>query len=347
MALFKREEQVEEDFEMEERGFVRPKKNLSLKEEPEWKRTRPGSRRGKKNEFNKPWGKKERYIVLGVLLFTVITATILALSSRSWKLPGIPRIKIPEINIFKGETIIITKEGVTKDPNKEKGERIVKEFRTATKDLTGIYALYVTDLGTGYSFGVNENETMDAASLIKLPVMALTYKEAEAGVIKLDDEPKGSDKTYRELLRAMGKRSDNTAQLAVVEILGRSQVQKTATDLGMANTNYEENITTPRDVGEYFEKLWNGKIISSTNKEEMLSFLTDTIYEDYLKKGVPEDTRVAHKFGVLLHVINDAGIVYTEKPYVVVIMTKGIVEKETIEAFPKLSKIVYDVMTEK
>jgi beta-lactamase class A len=345
MALFTKEEPIEEEFEMEERGFIRPKKIFSSKEEPEWKRGRSGSKRGKKKELNRPWGKKERYIVLGVLLFTVITATVLALSSRAWKLPGIPRINIPKINLFKGETIIINKEISGKDPNKEKSEKIIKEFRSATKDLTGIYAFYVVDIKTGYSFGVNENETMDAASLIKLPVMALTYKQVEAGVIKLDDKPKGSERTYRELLRAMGKRSDNTAQLTVVEVLGRSQVQKTASELGMTNTNYEENETTPRDIGEYFEKLWNGKIMDNTDKEEMLSFLTDTIYEDYLKKGIPESVRVAHKFGVLLHVINDAGIVYTEKPYVVVIMTKGIVEKETIEAFPKLSKIIYDGMT--
>lgn len=337
MGFLKREPE-EEDFEMEERGFVRPKKAISPQVEPGWKK------RKKKDNF-KPWGKKERYLLLAVLISTVLISSILALSSRAWKIGGFPKIALPKISLFKEEVLVVTKDNVSENPIKEKGEKIIKEFREKTRDLSGIYALYVSDLSSGYSFGVNENETMDAASLIKLPVMAAVYRSSEAGEINLDDKAKGSDRSYRDLLRAMGKRSDNTAQTIVIGGLGKPMIEKTISDLGMTNTSYEENQTTARNIGEYFEKLWNGKIMDSKNKEEMLGFLTDTIYEDYLKKGVPEDVRVAHKFGTLLHVINDAGIVYSKNPYVVVVMTKGVVDKEAIEKFPVLSEIVYENMT--
>jgi beta-lactamase class A len=335
MGIFNREP-VEEGEVVEEKQGFRPKK-LASPDSPDWKKR-------KKKEMVKPWGKSERYFVLGVILVTVIASAILALSARAWKLPGLPQLKVPSLNIFKSEVIVVEGNKQVNEPNKVRGDKIISDFRKTVNNLSGIYALYVIDLSSGYSFGVNENETMDAASLIKLPVMALTYKLVESEEIKLDETPKGSDRTYRELLRAMGKRSDNTAQLSIVEVLGRPNVQKEASDLGMINTNYENNETSPKDIGEYFRKLWTGKIMNNIDKEEMLSFLTDTIYEDYLKAGVPEEVRVAHKFGIITHVINDAGIVYTDKPYVVVIMTKGIIEKEAKDIFPTLSKLVYEEM---
>jgi hypothetical protein len=38
--------------------------------------------------------------------------------------------------------------------------------------------------------------------------------------------------------------------------------------------------TSPQDVGVFFEELWKGNIVKSENKEEILNFLTDTLYED-------------------------------------------------------------------
>jgi len=70
--------------------------------------------------------------------------------------------------------------------------------------------------------------------------------------------------------------------------------------------------------------------------------LTDTIYEEHLVKGIPEDIKVAHKYGREVHVVNDAGIVYVDNPYIVVIMTKGVIESEADEIFPELSKIIFD-----
>jgi len=46
-----------------------------------------------------------------------------------------------------------------------------------------------------------------------------------------------------------------------------------------------------------------------------------------------------------VHVVNDAGIVLTDNPFVVVIMSKGVVEKEADEIFPTLSKLVFEGMS--
>jgi len=112
----------------------------------------------------------------------------------------------------------------------------------------------------------------------------------------------------------------------------------------MVDTSLTKNETTPYDIGIFFEELWRGNLLSEESKKELLESLTDTIYEDWLSAGVPESIRVAHKFGRELHVVNDAGIVYSQKPFIVVLLSKGIVEAEADAIFPELAKMVYEAV---
>ena len=277
----------------------------------------------KRKEPPKPWGKRERYFVLTVFLATVLTAASLAVSARDFKLPGLSGFSFskPDLNFsfFKEETITI---GKKVDAQKEKSEEIVKNFEEKTKPLSGTYALYVIDLTSGFSFGVNEEKTMQAASLIKLPVML--YAES-----KVDDAK----------IEAMGKKSDNAVFNELVKKFGENNLNSyIVNDLGMTKTSIAENETTPKEMADLLKKIYDA------NNEKILGFLTDTIFEDWLAKGIPDGVRVAHKYGREVHIVNDAGIVYADKPYIVVIMTQGVVEKEADGILPELSKLVYDGM---
>jgi beta-lactamase class A len=321
--------------------------------------------RGKRKEPPKPWGKKERYLVFFVLIFMVLIPGLLALSAREWKLPGFPRIILPSLEFFKGGTIIL--EGPTsprlRGVNEEVMNNITSQFKEETKNLSGVYGLYVVDLSNGYSFGISQDETFTAASLIKLPVMAGMYMKQEAGSLNLDSKytlknsdkssgsgslyskPEGYQITYRNLVQLMGKQSDNTAYHICKNLLGDEQIESVMAKIGMLKTSLADNTTTPKDVGTFFEELYRGNVLNDDNKNELLNNMTDTIYEQWLAAGVPKDVQVAHKFGREVHVVNDAGIVFAnDRPYVVVIMTKGVVEHEADEVFPKLSKIVYENM---
>jgi len=339
MALFKKEE--------EEKKKSLAKKKKDSKDNP---KTRT---RNKKKEF-KPWGKKERYWVLGVLLGTILVSGILAMSARSWKLPGLPRFSLPS---FGSGTIIIEKKG--NDLN-ETAKEVINAFREKTKSLSGVYGLYVIRLSDNTSYGISQNETFEAASLIKLPVMAAFYMEAENGDLDLETEyslkdedkvsgsgslygkPEGTILSYEDLVRYMGQQSDNTAFNVAINILGEEKVKETIKEIGMTGTSYEENETTPYDIGLFFQKLWDGEIVSKKSRDKILDSLTDTIYEEWLVAGIPDGIDVAHKFGREVHVINDAGIVFTDEPFVLVILSKGVVEREADEIFPELSKTVYD-----
>jgi beta-lactamase class A len=185
---------------------------------------------------------------------------------------------------------------------------------------------------------------MKAASLMKLPVMATVYRQAESGEIDLDVKVPGSASTYRQLLEAMGNRSDNAAQIKVVSAIGKENIQEMIKDIGMESTSFEENLTSPQDIGLFFQRLWKGLVITQGNKDEMLGFLTNTIYEDWIPKGIGQ-VRVAHKYGRELHVVNDAGIVFSEPGFVLVIMSDGVIESEADKLIPEIAAEIYRIET--
>jgi beta-lactamase class A len=313
----------------------------------------------KRREPVKPWGKKERYLVLIVLAGTVLTSAILALSARDWKLPGLPRLTPSSFDFLGSETIVIEKGG-----RQDKDALALLGFNKALKDLSGTYGLYVIRLSGGSSYGVAATEIFQAASLIKLPVLGTLYQEAERGKFNLEGKytlrdsdkiagsgslagkPAGTVLTFRELAKLMGNQSDNTAYGIVVRTLGGDKVNAFMKAVGMNDTSIENNETTPHDIGIFFHKLYQGEIVSAKSRDEILGYLTKTIYENWLVAGIPSDVRVAHKYGRELHVVNDAGIVFTPKPFILVIMSRGIIESEADSVFPDLAKIIYDVESE-
>lgn len=361
MAFIGFGKKIEEDINDAEEEFIPSRESLKTKKNPGFEDKRKFKR---KKEPSKPWGKKERLLVFWVLIVTVVSSAILGLSAREWKLPGLPRIKLPDFKIFNAETIIIEKTDEEADQLiRERGNYIIEKFKTEVGELSGIYGFYVVDLNTGYGFGLFEKEEFQAASLVKLPIMAGMYAKAEAGSLNLDDKytlkdsdktagagslyskPEGYQITYRNLINLMGKQSDNTAFTIGKHILGDEGITEIINKIGIPNTSISQNLTTPKDIGVFFEELWQGNIIDKKNQVELLDSITDTIYEQWLVAGVPEEIRVAHKFGRELHVVNDAGIVYSKRPYIAVIMTKGIIEREADNIFPSLSKIIYEGMT--
>jgi len=237
---------------------------------------------------------------------------------------------------------------------------VLEEIKNLTKDLLGTYGVYVYRFEDGKEYGLQQNEIFPAASLMKLPVILTLYQEAEAGKINLEEEykllekdkrggagilqsrPAGEVYTYRKLAELMGQYSDNTANNVLVKILGPEKIQQTIDNLGMKKTNFAEYETTPQDIGLFFRKLYEGGVVTSQHKEEILKFLTKTGFEDRIPAGIPKEVRVAHKIGTEIGVFSDAGIVFSQKPFVLVIMSREAKESEAKEALPKIAKAVWE-----
>lgn len=247
---------------------------------------------------------------------------------------------------------------VTPTPKLQQEKQAVEEM---TKPLRGKYGIYFQDLETRDYFEINGKEIFPAASLIKLPVILTLYREADAGKINLDEvyrlqavdkrdgagsliyKPVGFEITYRKMTELMGKQSDNTAFYIISKILGATKIQETIDALGMRSTSFEQQTTTPEDIGLFFRKLYRERVVSEKGKEEILAFLTDTIWEDRIPAGVPKGIKVSHKIGTLPGVISDAGIVFSPKLFILVIMSDEANEIEAQKALPEITKKIYDL----
>jgi hypothetical protein len=173
----------------------------------------------------------------------------------------------------------------------------------------------------------------DGCFLIKLPVMGLTYKLSEEGKIDLDTGYTKED----------GKHSDNAVFMSMRKFLGDEEIQGYIDSLGMKDTDLKSNETSAYDMGLILTKLWKGELMNTSNRDEMLSFLTDTDFENWIRAGIPEEVVVSHKYGRETHIINDAGIILAEKePFVLVILSEGIIDSEANEVIPQISSVVWD-----
>ena len=359
----KRKEEDVDDFDTEEdveEGSIKLKgKKIKDKDFKDLKSENKKAR----VEVQKPWGKKERFIVLAFFLATTIISAILGLSSRKWKLPGFPRFGVPniELPVINQKKIIMEENNLDLKKTKEAKD----SFLGLISNLTGVYALRVVRLKNGSGYGVNEDTKITAASLIKLPTLAALYQESETQGFDLDGKyvlinedkvggsgslsrkPAGYEITFRNLANLMGKQSDNTAFNIVRKTLGDVKINAVITKAGMSSTSLENNQTTASDISRYFESLWSGNLVSGKSRDEILGFLTDTIYESWLAAGIPEGIEISHKYGREVHVVNDGGIVKAKEPYVIVVLSEGIVDKEADETLPKISKSIYEIETAK
>jgi len=237
---------------------------------------------------------------------------------------------------------------------------ILANVTNLTKDLRGEYGLYVYRFDDQNEYSLRQNEIFPAASLMKLPAMICFYQEVEKG--NLDPETKynlreidkvfgagilqsklsGSTYTYQQLIEYMGQYSDNTAFKVIRRVLGDEKIKQTINDLGLSQTSLADFTTTPKDIGRLFQKLYQGKIINDEHRDEMLKFLIKTAFEDWLPKGIPSDVRIAHKIGKDLGTFSDGGIIFADKPYIIVVMSKDAREIEANEVLPKISGLVWE-----
>lgn len=355
----------EDDEFVDEEELIQEEENLENRRLRRKLRDLHSENKKNRNEPPKPWGKKERLIVGGFFLLTTLTATMMFLFSHDFKLPGIPRITLNKIN-FKnpfGEEVIQIGQKSISIKDDAKALTAISHFKKFTTPLSGHYGFFVYRLTDSEGYGVSNNEKFQGASLLKLPLMVLVYKMSEDGTLDLNTEYvlKDSDKikgsgvlyvaetgsiyTYRRLVEYMGKNSDRSAYKIMKDVVGEEKLKNYISSIGMKDTDITTGETTPDDLGLIFQKLWKGSLVNESNKDEILSYLTDTIYEKWITAGVPQTVSVSHKFGIDSGVMADGGIIESKNPYILIIMGQGITQYDADILFPKISKDVYEIET--
>jgi beta-lactamase class A len=233
--------------------------------------------------------------------------------------------------------------------------------------------VYFSDLSSKYSF-YRGDEAMSSASMIKVFILAKAYQDIADGTLSRNETftltsdnvvggsgtlqglPYGTKVSLQKVMDTMIIDSDNTATNIMIDRLGMDNINAYMQSHGYQHSvlkrkmmDYDaiaagrDNLTSVRDVGNLFKRLYKGTCVNAALDNEMLSIYKRQTDNDKIPAGLPAGTVVAHKTGEVNDVRHDGGIVYTPKGnYVLVIFTSNYYAYDDIA---NLSKRIYDAYT--
>jgi beta-lactamase class A len=165
----------------------------------------------------------------------------------------------------------------------------------------------------------------------------------------------GQSRTLSELCNLMITVSSNLATNLIIEKLGVENIRATVTNLhasGMSvlrgvedNKAFEKglnNTTTARGLQVLMTALADGKAIDTDASRQMVEILEHQRFNESIPAGLPAGTRVAHKTGEITKIHHDAAIVFAPRPFVLVILTRGLPEiKASSVLMADIARILY------
>lgn len=169
--------------------------------------------------------------------------------------------------------------------------------RARLDSLDAIATIFARHVPTGREIAIDADRPMNTLSVIKLPVMVLAFRDAEAGRLDLDERytiraedlrrgsgllqtfAVGLSPTYRDLITQMIITSDNTATDIMIRTVGLERVNRMLDSLGYRETRLR--MTT----GDLFREVW-------VRADPAHASMTDRqVYE----RGFPNDARAAER----------------------------------------------------
>jgi beta-lactamase class A len=166
----------------------------------------------------------------------------------------------------------------------------------------------------------------------------------------------GKPMTLRKLCELMITVSSNFAANLLIERLGVDNIRRTVTSLGAdgmqvlrgvedqkAFDKGMNNTTTARGLMVLLDRLAHGRAIGRDADRAMIEILERQKFNDAIPAGVPAGTAIAHKTGNITRIHHDAAIVFAPRPYVLVLLVRGIDDqKKSAALMADLSRAIYD-----
>ena len=167
----------------------------------------------------------------------------------------------------------------------------------------------------------------------------------------------GKPMTLRALCEAMITVSSNFAANLLIEKVGGENVRKTVSRLGadgmLVRRGVEDqkafdkglnNETTARALEVLMVAIARGQAVSPKADAEMAAILKRQKFADAIPAGLPPGTAVGHKTGTITKIHHDAAIVYGPRPYVLVVLVRGIADQKV--SGPLIASISREVWNE-
>ena len=166
----------------------------------------------------------------------------------------------------------------------------------------------------------------------------------------------GKTLTLRKLCELMITVSSNFAANLLIERLGVDNIRRTVSSLGAdgmqvlrgvedqkAFDKGLNNTTTARGLMILLDSLAHGRAVSPDADRQMIEVLERQKFNDAIPAGVPAGTAIAHKTGNITRIHHDAAVVFAPRPYVLVLLVRGIDDqKKSAALMADLSRAVYE-----
>lgn len=205
----------------------------------------------------------------------------------------------------------------------------------------GIYFEY---LNTGANISINQDDRFWPASLSKLPTAFAVLKKVEDDEWKLSNElvlfeedkddrfgdlyklPVGTRFTIEELVKELIINSDNTAHRILVRNLSSDNYTDMLNALGLSELFDKDYNITAKEYSRLFRSLYNASYLNREYSQLLLTWMSETKFDDFLHEGVPDGVVFSHKIGEEQqeNVYADSGIVYiSHRPYLITVMAQS------------------------
>ena len=147
----------------------------------------------------------------------------------------------------------------------------------------------------------------------------------------------GQTRTLTELCELMITVSSNLATNLIIEKLGVENIRATVHSLnadgmhvlrGVEDTKAFEkglnNTTTARALQILLASIADNTAAGPEASQQMLAILERQKFNEGIPAGLPPGTKVAHKTGEITKIHHDAAIVFAPRPFVLVILVRGL-----------------------
>jgi len=261
-------------------------------------------------------------------------------------------------SVKKAEAAALAAENANKKAEKEKAGflNLENQVQTYVKDYEENIGLYYCDLTTGNSIEINTSKEFAAASTVKVPMNMVLMNLAQDGKIDFEGSMEFQDSDFeggtgilqtQDLsapipLKTLSKYSiiysDNIATQMLIRKIGREKMYDSFEDLLDRDVDHEENLTTAKNAADFLKLLYKNPD-NNPYYAGLIENMKNTAFHDRIDKYIPEEI-TAHKIGSYASYVNDIAIIYTDRPYILVVYTMGLREPE--EKIAQISKMIYD-----
>jgi beta-lactamase class A len=151
----------------------------------------------------------------------------------------------------------------------------------------------------------------------------------------------GQSRTLRDLCELMITASSNFSTNLLIEKLGVENIRAIVHALGADGVvvlrgvedgkAFEKglnNTVTARGLATLLEVIAQGNRVDSVSSQEMLGILKRQKFNEGIPAGLPPGIAVAHKTGEITKIHHDAAIVFAKRPYVLVILVRGLADRK-------------------